>query len=65
MFNHISESYKRHYLIQARQRKFKGETHNENWKVNSLTATRMRKMKKESREHPDWQKEIYTRVELI
>lgn len=62
MFNHVSESYKRHYLIQARQRKLKGETHNENWKVNSLTATRMRKMKKESREHPDWQKEIYTRV---
>ena len=52
MFIHILKSYKRHYLIQARHRKSKGEKHNESRKVNSLTATQTRKMEKEAGEHP-------------
>ena len=41
-------------MTQARHRKWKSEVHTESWKLNSSTATLMRKMEKETGEHPNF-----------
>ena len=41
-------------MTQARHRKWKSEVHTESWKLNSSTATLMRKMEKETGEQPNF-----------